>query len=73
MLSWLMGYDETCGGIGDKMSLLDEYVKNKVERAENRMIRNQLISGLEAEFIARTSKVPLSRVRDIEKSLKSRK
>ena len=58
---------------GDRMSLIHEYARNKEEKAENRLIRNQLKSGLKPEFIARTAGIPLSRVRAIERSLKSKK
>ena len=50
------------------MSLIHEYARNK----EDKLIRNQLKSGLKAEFIARTNKVSLSRVKRIERTLKSK-
>ena len=58
-----------CDALGDRMSLIHEYARNK----ENRLIRNQLRSGLKADFIAKTNGIPLSRVRAIERSLKSEK
>ena len=60
-----------CDVLGDRMALIHEYARNKEKKAENRLIRNQLISGISAYVIARTNKVPLSRVRAVEKSLKS--
>ena len=57
----------------DNMSLLDEYARNKEEKAENRIISNQLKSGMSAEEIAKTAKIPLSRVKAIEKDLNTEK
>ena len=54
-----------CDRLGDRMSLIDEYVENR----ENKIIRNQLISGMEAEVIAEAANIPLSRVKAIEKEL----
>ena len=51
------------------MSLIHEYARNK----EDKLIRNQLKAGLKAEFITRTNCVPLSRVRAIEWTFKSKK
>ncbi len=62
-----------CDALGDRMSLIHEYARNKEIKAENRLIMNQLESGVSAVVIAKTNKVPLSRVRTIEKSLKSKK
>ena len=56
-----------CDVLGDRMSLIHEYARNK----EDRLIRNQLKSGLKPEFIANTNNVPLSRVKHIEKTLDS--
>ena len=47
------------------MSLIHKYGKNK----ENNYIKNQLIHGIDAEVIARTAEVPLSRVKAIERSI----
>ena len=53
------------------MSLIHEYGRNKAVKAEDKLIRNQLQAGVKAEFIAMTNRVPLSRVRAIERTLKS--
>ena len=58
-----------CDVLGDRMSLMHEYGRNK----EDRLIMNQLKEGLKPEFIARTNHVPLSRVKCIERTLKSKK
>ena len=50
------------------MSLIHEYARNK----EDKLIRNQLKSGVSADVIAKTNQVPLSRVRAIERTLKSK-
>ena len=62
-----------CDRLGDRMALIDEYARNRVIRAENRIIKNQLQAGFNAELIAKTVEVPLSRVRDIERDLKVKK
>ena len=62
-----------CDRLGDRMALIDEYARNRVIRAENRIIKNQLEAGFNAELIAKTVEVPLSRVRDIERDLKVKK
>ena len=62
-----------CDVLGERMSLIHEYGRNKEEKAENRLIRNQLKEGVKPEFIARTNHVPLSRVKCIERTLKSKK
>jgi hypothetical protein len=59
--------------LGDRMSLIHEYAQNKVEKGENRMIRNLLRAGNSPQKIAKEAGVPLSRVRAIERSLKSEK
>ena len=63
------------------MTLLDEYLQNRekkgmkkgmkkgIEKGENNIIKNQLKSGINAEIIAKTTKIPLSRVKAIEKTL----
>lgn len=56
-----------CDVLGERMSLIHEYGRNK----EDRLIRNLLRSGCNAEFIAKNANVPLSRVKRIEKTLKS--
>ena len=54
----------------DRMALIDEYARNREIKAENRLIENLLKSGVNAEFIAKSAEISLSRVRDIEKDLK---
>ena len=60
-----------CDTLGDRMALIHEYGRNKEVKAEDKLIRNQLKAGVKAEFIAKTNRVPLSRVRAIERTLKS--
>ena len=55
-----------CDALGDRMSLIHEYARNK----ENRIIRNQLLSGMKAEIIAKTADIPLARVKSIERKIK---
>lgn len=58
-----------CDRLGDRMSLIHEYGENK----ENKIVRNLLKSGMSAEVIAKRAEVPLSRVKAIERQLKSKK
>ena len=55
------------------MTLLDEYLQNREkkgrEKGENNIIKNLLKAGMKAEIIAKTTKMPLSRVKAIEKTL----
>lgn len=52
-VEWLIVDDEqTRNVLGDRMSLMHEYGRNK----EDRLIRNQLKEGLKPEFIERTLK-----------------
>ena len=53
------------------MTLIDEYARNRERRSIEKIIKNQLKSGLSAEVIAESADIPLSRVRDIERSLES--
>ena len=74
-----------CDKLGDRMSLIDEYgqIKEKkgieqgieqgLEQGVNGVIRNLLKSGMDAEEIASTADVPLSRVKSIETELKNEK
>ena len=55
--------------LGDKMSLMDEYARNRGEKAVNRYIETQLKAGMRPEFISSITKIPLSRVKEIEKTL----
>jgi hypothetical protein len=57
--------------LGERMSLIHEYGRDKERKGEDNLIRNMLKSGMRAEVIAKTAKVPLSRVKAIEKRLKS--
>ena len=60
-----------CDALGDRMSLIHEYGGIKKIKGQDELIRNQLKAGVKAEFIAKTNRVPLSRVRAIERTLKS--
>ena len=63
------------------MTLLDEYLQNREkkgidkgmkkgrEKGENNIIKNLLKAGMKAEIIAKTTKMPISRVKAIEKTL----
>lgn len=42
------------------MALIDEYAQHKQQQSGNRIIKNQLKAGLNANLIASTSKIPLS-------------
>ena len=57
-----------CDALGDRMSLIHEYARNK----ENRIIRNLLIAGNSAQKIAKDADIPLSRVKAIERRLKKK-
>lgn len=52
-----------CDLLGDRMSLIHEYARNR----EDRIILNLLRSGMKAETVSKTADIPLSRVRSIEK------
>ena len=58
-----------CDKLGDRMTLIDEYARNREKKGENNIIKNQLKSGMSAEVIAEAAGVSLSRVKDIERSL----
>lgn len=62
-----------CDALGDRMSLIHEYVRNKEIKAEDRMIRNFLRAGNSSQKIAKDGNIPLSRVRAIERTLNSKK
>ena len=62
-----------CDLLGDRMSLIHEYVRNKEIKAEDRMIRNFLRAGNSSQKIAKDRNIPLSRVRAIERTLNSKK
>ena len=51
------------------MSLIHEYGRNK----EDNLIRNFLLDGYSPQQIAKASKIPLSRIKAIERTLKSEK
>ena len=51
------------------MSLMDEYARNRAEKAVNQYIETQLKAGMRSEFISSITKIPLSRVKEIEKTL----
>ena len=56
-----------CDVLGDRMSLIHEYARNK----EDRLIRNLLRAGNSPQKIAKDAKIPLSRVKRVERTLKS--
>ncbi len=62
-----------CDALGDRMSLIHEYARNKEIKAEDRMIRNFLLAGNSPQKIAKDGNIPLSRVRAIERTLNSKK
>ena len=62
-----------CDALGDRMSLIHEYARNKEIKAEDRMIRNFLRAGNSSQKIAKDGNIPLSRVRAIERTLNSKK
>lgn len=51
------------------MSLIDEYVENRVRKVQERIIKNQLNSGMSAEEISKAADIPLSRVKAVEEKL----
>ena len=55
--------------IGDRMSLIDEYVERRVRKAQERIILNLLKSGMSAEEIYKTADFPLSIVKAVEEKL----
>lgn len=57
-----------CDVLGDRMSLIHEYARNK----EDRLIRNLLRAGNSPQKIAKDAKIPLSRVKRVERTLKSK-
>ena len=61
-----------CNALGEKMSLIYEYGIDHEKKGEDRIIRNLLRNGMKAEIIAKTAKVPLSRVKAIERRLKQK-
>ena len=60
--------------LGDRMSLIHEYGQDKekkgILKGEERIVRNLLKSGMDAETISKTAKIPLARVKSIERKLK---
>ena len=56
--------------LGDRMSLIHEYGENKARKAEERIVINQLKSGMKAETISKTARIPLAKVKSIERKLK---
>ncbi len=69
----------------DKMSLIDEYGQDKEKLGisigmpigtyieQERIITNLLHSGMNAETITKTAKIPLSKVKAIEQKIKNKK
>lgn len=62
-----------CDVLGDRMSLIHEYARNKVDMEQKRIIRNLLRAGNSPQKIAKDAEVPLSTVKKIERTLKSKK
>lgn len=62
-----------CDALGDRMSLIHEYARNKVDMEQRRIIRNLLRAGNSPQKIAKDAEVPLSTVKAIERTLKSKK
>lgn len=44
--------------------------KNGISKEQERIVKNQLESGMDARTISETAKIPLSRVKEIESKLK---
>lgn len=53
--------------LGDRMSMIYEYGENKARKAEERIVKNLLKSGMRPEVIASTAEIPLSRVKAIKR------
>ena len=58
-----------CDALGDRMSLIHEYARNK----ENKLIGKLLRAGYSPQQIAKDLEIPFSRVHAIERALKSKK
>ena len=50
--------------------MIYEYAENKKNKEQERIIKNQLKSGMDAETISKTAIIPLNRVKAIERELK---
>ena len=69
--------------LGEKMSMIDEYGQRKekkginqginqgISQEQERIIENLLVSGMDAETISKTAKIPLSKVKAIENKIKN--
>ena len=69
--------------LGEKMSMIDEYGQRKekkgiyqgiiqgISQEQERIIKNQLLSGMDAETISKTAKIPLSKDKAIENKIKN--
>ena len=53
--------------LGGRMSMVHEYGERKAKKAEERIVRNLLKSGMRPEIIASTADIPLSRVQAIKR------
>lgn len=53
--------------LGGRMSMVHEYGERKKNNEQERIVRNQLKSGMRPEIIASTADIPLSRVRAIKR------
>ena len=65
--------------LGERMSMIDEYGQRKekkginqgINQEQERIIENLLVSGMDAETISKTAKIPLSKVKAIENKIKN--
>lgn len=53
--------------LGGRMSMIHEYGERKKNNEQERIVRNQLKSGMRPEIIASTADIPLSRVQAIKR------
>lgn len=51
-----------CDLLGERMSLIHEYGKNKEKKGEERIIKNLINAGISPQKIAKDTKTPLSRI-----------
>ena len=53
--------------LGGRMSMVHEYGERKKNNEQERIVRNQLKSGMRPEIIASTADIPLSKVQAIKR------
>jgi len=53
--------------LGGRMSMVHEYGERKKNNEQERIVRNQLKSGMKPEIISSTADIPLSRVQAIKR------